>query len=361
VAAGGNLIQSFLNRLYVADIAGQEGVVKYSDVLSTYFAASSLINVKEIPGAIVSLSVNAVSTAVAGINTKLVISKRAAMWAYDESSKDTVTQVVGQSGAHSGANTEAGYIFLGAKGSKKSIFWLPIGAVGEPIDIGEALNSLLNVASVIANAHLAHAASHGRFWKLFYSIASQDNNPNELWLDTYLLATAKKVVWYGVHNRGSFDASVVADSTLNLFTRGASGVTKHYQEKSSAASGFTDSAGSVMSAVLDMPLNVDPQDEEKEYDVAEAGIGAEANIPGNQVTTEAFADGVSQGTGVTNLAGASPVGIVKAVVPVHTYTSTGMAAKNARLKFTHSLDQRFDVLSLMIQYLVHGGTGRVRG
>src|SRR5574341_939771 len=200
IPPGGNIIQSFLNRLYVADIPGYSGLVAYTDVLTTNFTnfpTGNIVNVKELPGDITALAINSPTTDKEGIYTQLIIAKHNAIWAYDEVRKDVVSQVVGISNSHTAVNTEAGLIFSGHKGTQHSIFWLPIGGEGEPVDIGEPLNDYFNSTLPIINEYTAHAVNHGRFYKFFYFSTGQTNNPNEFWLDTYLLASEKKVRWYG--------------------------------------------------------------------------------------------------------------------------------------------------------------------
>jgi hypothetical protein len=350
---GGNLIKALLNRLYVADIAAEPGLVKYSDVLTTNFNALNILNVREIPGVIMSLAVNSPTTDTEGIGTQLIISKSNAMWSWDETNKDLISSVVGQASQAAGVNTEAGFIFLGKKGSRYSVFVLKIGTAGEPFDVGEPVKDILDGTTKIANPQLAHAVLHGRFYKLFFSTTGQNNNPNELWLDVYALATEQKVIWYGVHGRGSFDSSAVADSTLELLYRGAIGATRRFQENTSLASGFTGATGATLVAELDMCLGVDPMNDEKVYDLLELQIAKEANVSGNQLVYEPIAEGSSQGTQTISMFNNKPLGISRVAIPVRAQGQSGMAARDARLKLTHSLNARFDVLGGSLQYLIN--------
>src|SRR5574341_256205 len=362
-AAAGNIIQSFLNRLYSTDIAAQPGLVAFTDVLTTNFTnfpTGNIVNVRELPGDITALATNSPTTDKEGIYTQLIIAKHTAIWNYDEIRKDVVSQVIGIANSHVAVNTEAGLIFIGHKGTRHSVFWLPIGSEGEPINIGEPLNDYLNNTVPIDNEYTAHAISHDRFYKLFYSSTGQNNNPNEFWLDTYLLASEKKVRWYGPHGRGSFDASAVTESTLEFFVRGSGGSNKRYQENISADSNFVDANGTALTAELDLPVNVDPQPDEKVFDVIELQVAKEANVSGNQVSVEPIAEGASQGVQSVSLFDSTSAGISRVLLPFHATGETGMAARDARMRITQTINQRLDILGASIQYLYHEGKSHVR-
>ncbi len=357
---GGNLIKSFLNRLYVADIAGSEGIVQYSDVLTTNFPATNLINVKEIPGKITALAVNSPSTDSAGIGTQLVIAKHTAIWVWDELSKDLVSSAIGFASTNSIVNTEAGLIGLGHKGTRHSVFFLPLGTAGEPVDIGESLVDILNGTTVLVSEHLTHAVLHDRFYKLFFSLTGQNDNPNEVWLDTYLLSTERKTVWYGVHGRGKFDASTVVDSTLELFSRGTPAAGKRFQENTNTTNAFVDSSGNILIAVLDMPLNVEPPNEQKVFNILELQIAKEANTSGNSITFEPISEGTSYGIQNISIYDGRSQGSSRVTIPVRATGYTGLTGRDVRVKLTHSLGARFDILAADVQYLVNEGRSHVR-
>ncbi len=348
----GNLVQSFLDRLYVADISGEEGIVRYSDALTCVFQAMSIVNTKEIPGKITALAVNSPSTDNAGIYTQLVIFKRNAIWVWDETSKDVATQEIGTLSPHSAVNTPAGLVFLGKKGKRlNSVFLLRVGTAGEPIDVGEALYDILNGTSPLGNELQANAVLDGRFYKLYFSRGADATNASEVWLDVDTLAANGTPAWYGPHARGAVDASCATESRLELSKRGASGVATWFKEKASADSGFVNMSGAAMQAILDMPLNVEPFNDEKLFDAMELQIAKEANVLANGFNYECFAEGASQGNEDIVFYQESLAGIVRVVIPLHALSVTGMAARDARIKITHILNARLDIIGASVQYL----------
>ncbi len=358
----GNLIKAFLDKLYVAASA-TEGLVYYSDTLTTNFpGATSLINVKEIPGAITALAINSPSTDTQGIDTDLIIAKQSAIWKYNETSKDLISGVVGFDGSSSLVNTEAGLVGLGRKGNRHSIFLMKVGSAGEPADIGEPLRDILSGTTMIANEHLAHAVLHNGFYKLFFSLTGQNANPNEVWLDTESLARDNSLRWYGVHNRGGIDASSAAGNMLELFVRGSAGAAKRFQENTSADLNFFSITGITLQPELDLPLNVDPLNDEKTYDLLELQIAKEANVSGNQATYEPIAEGTSQGVQPISLYNGTSQGISRVAIPVRPAGTSGMEARDARLIIRQTLNQRLDIIGASVQYLIHEdkGGGHVR-
>src|SRR3990172_3024695 len=365
---GGNLIKSFLNRLYIADLAGAgyEGLVVYSDSLSTNFQASSLVNVKEIAGKVTALAVNSTSTDAVGIDTFLVIAKQSAIWVYNEQVKKLVTSAIGITANSAFANTPIGSLFLGNRGSLRSVFLLPLGTAGEPIDISETLRETLNGASPLVNEGVAHAVYHDKFYKLFYSTGAQNTNQNEIWLDLDAFAREQRIIWYGVHSRGTFDSSAASRAatggTLDLFSRGAAGAAVHFQENTNLTSGFVNSGGVTLVAELDLPLNVPPFNDEKIFDLIELQIAKEANISGNVLIAEPIADDDVKSAVAVSVFDASSKGISRVAVPMRESSTTGMAARNARLRITQTSNARLDMLGASVQYLVNEdeGGGRVR-
>jgi hypothetical protein len=155
---------------------------------------------------------------------------------------------------------------------------------------------------------------------------------------------------------------VVGSDNLDLFVRGNAVATKRYQENSSYSSGFLDTSGNSLAVDLDMPLNVEPFNEEKSYDLLDLQIAKEANISGNSITSEPYAEGTSQGTTSLSIytAASGLTGISRIAVPVKPAGRTGMTARYARLRLQHSLNMRFDILGGTVQYLRHEGSERVR-
>lgn len=347
----GNLVQAFLDKLYISDISTEEGIVRYSGALITDFAANDLVNVKEIPGKVTALGVNSPSTDAVGIYTQLIICKRNAIWVYDEQLKDVVSQKIGTLSPHAMKNTKAGLIMLGKDGNRNSVFLLPIGTPGEPIDIGKNLDDILNGASPLSNEIKANATVDGRFYKLFFSRGADSTNASELWLDVDSLAEDRVPLWYGPHARGAVDMSCVTDTRLELSKPGASGANTWFKEKASPDSSFTNMSGTAMVAVLDLPINVEPFNDEKIFDVVELMIAKEANVYGNAIDYECFSEGVSQGADDMGIYQASLTGNVRVVIPIPATGITGMAARDARIKITHSLNERLDILSAAVQYL----------
>jgi hypothetical protein len=350
----GNLVQSFRDRLFVADIGAEEGIVRYTDVLTSVFAATNIVNTKEIPGKITALAVNAVGTDNVGIDTTLVIFKQTAMWSWNETSKDVLSQQIGTKALHTIRNTKAGMVFLGEDAGRYSVFLLPVGTIGEPKDIGEALHDVFNGANPLSNYHVACAAADGNFYKLFFSRADTPTaNTYELWLDIRLLAQGQ-VVWYGVHKRGSVDAVVRTLSRLEAVRRGAAGSTVWFTEKALAlTTGFLDMNGGTLLVELDLPLNVPPENQEKIFDLLELQLAREANTVSNSLNIELISEGVSYGTVSKDIYNAKLLGIVRLLVPLYAPNRTGLVARDARIRLTHTIDGRFDMLGGTVQYLVH--------
>jgi hypothetical protein len=356
----GNLVQSFLDRLYVADISTEEGLVRYSGTLDTVFAANDVVNVKEIPGKVTALAVNSPTTDDQGIETDLLIFKESAIWVWDETRKDLVTSVVGTQSPRAIANTTAGTIFLGFKNGHYSVYLIPYKTAGEPVDIGEGLFDIFNGSTTLNSPETAFAVQHGRFYKLFFSLGSETSNPNEVWLDTDRLAVDQKPVWYGVHSRGALDAAVNTNSRLELMTRANVGSNAWFRENASADSGFLGVDGGTIEAELDLPLNVEPLNDEKLFEVVEFQIAGEANTYGNQVTYEPFAEDASKGSYSISVYDSESEGISRPAIPAHAPDRAGMTARDGRLKITHTLNTRLDILGASIQYSVNEGVGRVR-
>ncbi len=347
----GNLIKSFRDRLYVADVPAEDGIVYYSDPLTNVFHAANIIDVQEIPGRITALAVNSPSTDNEGIYTQLVVVKRNAIWVWDETMKDIVSQKIGSGSPNTFVNSPLGLLFLGRKQNLASVYLFPNGAVGEPDDVGEALYDILNGSSPLGNDILANAVLDGRFYKLFLSRGADTTNATELWLDVDSLKSGGKPIWYGPHIRGAVDASCMSATRLEMVRRGASGVNTWFAEKLSADSNFTNMDSGTMEAILDLPLNVDPANVEKNFDVLEMQIAKEANVADNAITYEPFGEEISKGSASFTIYKSTISGTVRSMIPLHASDRTGMTARNARLKITHSLNKRLDIIGMTVQYL----------
>lgn len=347
----GNLVQSFLDRLYVSDITSEEGIVRYSDALTTDFQAGSIVNVKEIPGAVTALGVNSPSTDSMGIYTQLVIFKRNTIWIWDETSKDIVSQKIGTLSPHTVKNTNAGLLFLGKDGNRNSVFLMPTGTAGEPIDVGEPLRDILNGSTPLSHEDIANAAFDGRFYKLFFSRGTDDTNASEMWLDTSTLLQERAAIWYGPHTRGSVDMSCITPLYTELVRRGASSADTWFREKVNADSAFIDMDGDTLVTVFNMPLNVEPLTSEKIFDSVELQIPKEANSLNNELTYEPFSEGNSQGAEDLVFYQPDLPGIVRVFIPLHSLETTGMAGRDVQIKITHAMNTRFDIAGMSIQYL----------
>lgn len=357
----GNLIQSFLNKLYVADITGESGLVRFTDTLTTNFVSTNIVNVLEIPGRITALAVNSKSTDAEGIETELIISKKNALWAYDETRKDVVSSVVGSSSPRAWSNTSAGLIFLGQNKNTNSVFMMPIGTAGEPKDIGEALDGILNGDNPLVNPELAHAVFHDGFYKLFFSRTTLDDQRQELWLDTDELARSGEALWYGPHSRGRIGSALVTADRLEMVRRGTAGSVFWFHGNDSLGTDFTDMDGNVLETELDIPLTVEPANEEKVFDLLELQIAKEANTAGNQITYEPIAEGTSVGVQAKSIYDGKSAGISRVAIPIRAAGRTGMVARDARVIIRHNLNTRFDILGASVQYLRHPeGEDRVR-
>jgi hypothetical protein len=156
------------------------------------------------------------------------------------------------------------------------------------------------------------------------------------------------------------DSTYETDTGLQFSRRGLSGVVTWFHENPSADSGFINMDGATLSAELDMPLNVEPYNEEKTFDFFEIQVAKEANISGNTVSCEPIAEGVSQGTFPMNLYDDDLTGVARVAIPVRPAGEMGMVARDARIKLVHGTNARFDLLGASLQYLRHEGAGRVR-
>lgn len=350
----GNLVQAFLDRLYFADIASEEGIVRYSDVLTTVFPATNLVNTKEISGKVTALAVLAIGTDQVGIDTFLVIAKRNALWLWNEVSKDVISQTIGSESPHTFVNTQVGLIFLGEDGNRFSVFYIPAGVAGEPKDIGRALHDVLNKTTVLSNAVLAYAVEDQGFYKLtFAHTGFTQNNHSEYWLDLRQMALTGDIIWYGPMRRGDIDAMVRTTSRLEFARRANSGANVWFRENTDDTQNFVDMDSGVMTALLDLPLNTEPFDEEKIFEVMELQVAKEANKSGNELVVEVLFEDVSQGNISQPIYDSSSPGISRPLIPLYPAGTLGQAAKSSRVKLTHTLNKRLDILGATVQYLAN--------
>jgi hypothetical protein len=355
----GNLVQSFLDRLYVADISGEEELVRYTDILTTDFDALNIVNTKEVAGKITALAVLAIGTDVSGIDTYLVIVKRNGIWLWNETSKDNISQAIGSESPHSFVNTQIGLVFAGKDGSRNSVFLIPSASAGEPKDIGRALHGLLNAPdSQLANAVLACAVEDQGFYRLIFAhTGNTTNNHSEVWLDLKHFAATGEIVWYGPMLRGDVDAITRTTARLEMVRRATLGANVWFAESTDTTQGFVDMDGNVLVAVMDLPLNVVPTDEEKIFEVLELQVAKEANRAGNELSVEVLSEDVSQGNLSQNVYDGTTLGVTRPLIPLYPAGTLGFAAKNSRVRLTHSINMRFDLLGATIQYLYNEEPG----
>lgn len=371
-APTGDLIQSFQDRLYIAAEGSNEGLLFYTDNLTMNVQALDFVNTREAPGPITGLSVYSPSTSALGIRSALLIFKRNGIWMWDEASKDVLTAKIGSLSPRTIINTPAGVMFLGKRGNLNSVFVIPLGMMGfgryhfgEPIDVGKNLYNFLNGPNGITAGTevMAHAVVDDKFYKLFLSVGGDNTNATELWLDLDALTSSPletvgtpppPEVWYGPHTRGSIDASTIASSGLYLASGNAAAQPVWFLENPDRTTGFIDTNGNVLQVLLDMPINVEPLDFEKHYDIGMLHIAPESNTITNTINSQVIADNDPSYPSVPLLiynpsAGGS---IVHVIVPLYGPGETGEAAHHLRDKFTHTLNTRLDILGFTLQYYV---------
>lgn len=400
--AKGGLIRSFLDRLYWAGDqtnASNEGIVYYTDALTNNFSSSGFVNVKELPGPVTALGVYEPSTGATagatGIKGGLLIFKQAGIWYWDESSKDLISGKIGTRSPHTVQNSPVGTIFLGMRGSQYSVFVIPPGYYGyihfgEPIDVGKPLFTLLNsyssvtwqnasgvtvpwqntlhtvvpwsVSSGVTQPINAHAVIDGKFYKLFVSIGTDNQNQTELWLDLDALTQSPgetrggnppAVVWYGPHQRGKFDNNILSDSNgLYLLQRGETNTNVAFLENQDISQGFLDTNGNVLLAYLDLAVNFEPMESEKIYDLSEIHLAPESNQTGVYLAYNFLADHVSQGQGSAQPT-MTPDGVAvnHIEIPLYSPGRTGTAAHHGELQLSFPLNQRLDLIGMTVQFL----------
>lgn len=393
LTAAPELLQSFLDRLYVVDNTNAEGLVQYSDALTNNFQALNIVNTKEVPGPITALGVYVPSTGTMGIRSGLLIFKRNAIWVWDEASKDIISQKIGTRSPRTIQNTPAGVVFLGQKSNISSVFLIPPGLAGyglyhfgEPIDIGKPLYSILNITNsvtwyattlggAVANwgvqwatgggltqPALAHAVVDGKFYKLYFTLGGGTANNVEFWLDLDILTQnpgetregrEPQAIWYGPHTRGQFDASAVGDDfsgPVLLAVRGTNNAKTGFQE-GSLISSFLDVNGNILVALLDVPLNYEPTEVTKLFGLVESHIAPEAHVQNNQVTYTPIIDGMA-GVPINLTMMETDNSITHLTSPLFNQGRIGASGHHPRIQIAHYLNQRFDLIGLVFEYWI---------
>lgn len=367
----GSLLKAYLGRLYVAGVSAVNGVAAtdddkskayYTDSLTeTFDYANNFLNIAEIPGEVLSLAVNSPSSSAGTIQGELVLGKLNGLakltgdpGVSGGATMDIISSITGTEGPNSWVNTPVGLIFMGVSRGRRSIYFMPLGSQGEPKDIGQDLFDVLNDdTEILTNPRLSHAVYHDGFYKLFLSRGATPANV-EVWLDINKFIRTQIIAWYGIHKRGLGEApAVLSTGVLNAFGV-VSAQGKHFTEKTDKTSTFLNTNGSTMIAELDLPLVVPSTPDEKVYDILNLQIAKEANVADNYITTEMFVEGVTEGDvnsllieDTTTTAG------FQASVPLTGTNGASLAGHNARIKMQHTLNKRFDILKMDLQYLSH--------
>jgi len=355
----GSLIAAYLDRLYVSGIASEEGLVRYTDILGTTFAASAVVNVKELPGPVTALAINSPTSANEGVQTDLIISKAVGMWLWNEQRKIRITEAIGSKSPATFTNTPAGTFFMGIKGGTlRSVFYMPVGSTSEPRDVGIMLAGAL---SGLVNEEVACAVYHDGFYKLFFS-RSGLTNQFELWLDVDALTEENKIIWYGVHDRGGADSVGTSDTALQISRKRDANNWVGFTESLSLSSGFMTADQVTMTATLELPLNLEPISDEKMYELTELWITAGTNVVGNELVAGLVADGVSKGANTISLYDETTAGNLVVVIPLRPPGATGMIAQSAELLLFHSMNKPMTLTAFRVQYAVYEEkASRIRG
>lgn len=395
LTAAPEIMQSFLDRLYVVDNTNAEGLVQYSDALANNFQALNIVNTREVPGPITALGIYVPSTGTMGIRSGLLIFKRNAIWVWDEASKDIISQKIGTKSPKTIQNTPAGVIFLGEKSNISSVFLIPPGLAGyglyhfgEPIDVGKPLYSLLNVVlgatwyattvgGVVAtwagaswsasggllNPALAHGVVDGKFYKLYMALGAGSVNNVEMWLDLDILTQnpgetregrEPQAIWYGPMTRGQFDASTVGDDIngpVLLAIRGAANAKQIFQENTDLSKNFFDANGNILPVVIDVPLNYEPQDVRKLFGRNELHLAAEDHVIGNQVAFQPMVDGEIIPSTIGTIQ-ETDVTVAHLSFGLFDPGRIGAEGHHPRVIISHSLNMRFDIIGLVFEYWV---------
>ena len=261
----GCLVQSYLNRLYVAGVSATEDRVYFSNSLTSDFPSTSYLLTDEVPGWVTALSLNSPTSGGGTIVGELVIAKHAGIIkltgdpAASTSSKDVVSNSVGSDSPHTFINTPLGTMFMGISGGRYNVYLMKYGSSGDPIVVSRtAIEKSLNDG--ISNARLVYAQLHDGFYKLFVETGGEFV---EYWFDVDS-ALGGSNLWYGPHRRGLREAPVVGDSSQLFVFRVIGTTAAIYQEEEPGSSGnFFDVFGDRIPLTLEIPLNVDPIFEEK--------------------------------------------------------------------------------------------------
>jgi len=115
---------------------------------------------------------------------------------------------------------------------------------------------------------------------------------------------------------------------------------------------FYDSDSILMVSSLELPLNVEPINDEKSYEIAELWTGVDTNLVGNLVTVGLQADGRDKGGVEISLYDESRSGNIIVVVPLHSIDQTATVAQTAKMTLYYALNKPFTITELRVQYAV---------
>ena len=347
------LIQTYLGRLFVVGL--DSNIVSYSDSLDVEFPTNSKLNIDEVPGSVTAMFINSPTSSAQTIVAELVFAKRGGLVklsgdpADPSSSKDAVSQSVGCISPMTPKNTDAGTLFLGIKGGRFSVYALRLGTAGEPVDIGQALYGILNDGN-LQDVQLSTAVFHDGFYKLFLK---RDGDIVEVWGDIRRFLEEQVIIWYGVHQRGVKQSPLVLENGELRVFEVIGGFGTHFREKTQRATGFVDAVGDTFTAELDIPLNVEPEFDNKSYDLLNLRIARESNVSGNAVTVTRYSEGVQIGTPVSFGLFVSAIDKGHNVkIPITGENGASLSGRFARVKVQQLTGVRLDIIKFEVQYLI---------
>lgn len=372
----GSLVKSYLGSLFVAGIASpQDDVVWYSDPLTTDFEPTNFLNIDEIPGKVLAMAISSATTADTGILGELIFAKQSGLVKLSghpldttNSRKDVISSVIGSVSPHTFCSTPIGLFFLGIKNGIYSMYFLQIGSVGEPQDIGLSLRNLLNDPTYpIQNPVTCRATFHDGMLKLFL----QKNNANiEIWGDITGFIRDGKIRWYGPHTRGANQSPCVSEAGLLHLFEVSGNTGYHFTENTDKTQNFYNLTHTILPAVLDIPLNIPPisitgspvvspviptalEGIDKSYDTFNVYFSKETNVVGNALDYRLFTEGIQLGGVITATLNKlqSLVGIDKHFPIVGVNGASFFSRYTVRVQFTHNLDFRCDISHMGIQFL----------
>ena len=279
----GRLIKSYLGRLYVAGVQGNEDKVFFSSSFTTDFPATYYLYSSEVPGAVTALAINSPSTAAGTIIGELVIAKERGLLKLTgdpgdaTSTLDVVSGSVGSLSPRSFVNTDAGLLFFGIAGGMRAVYQLPLGTRGEPIKISHQVDDLLNSGSI--DYQEVWATLHDGFYKLFLP------DGREFWFDIRYLMHQRRPRWWGPHYRGGASQILApyttTDGRVEAFQL-VSGQADWIEELQRGTS-FRLPDGSDQECILEFSLTGDPREEKKTHDSVSLQLDPQSATAGNQV------------------------------------------------------------------------------